>query len=445
MAHIRMELILLGDGMSGKTSILIKIAEIILSQAFDEYQAMLIRREVPSYDVWKSRIQPHVNGELLNRIIEKRPVLKHLEQAKYLAWLEMEEPNVISFEDWLRREGIRLDDILAKDTSLATLGLETFEMRFPLGRHFLFVNGYDLGGQNIYDHLRNVLAGLAKPDSYLLVVFDSSRYLSCENSIYQFEDSLKKLEKRGKGIPTILTIFNKIDLHQYLEDQDRQDEYARWIFEALTKVKSDGYKHEIPHVLRSNELIEIQIEPTSQLGFEHVEAIIHHALRMNEPSFGDPPLTELNARALARELTAQLLLLQQPQENFTSYHEQLKKVMFEERPLALQHMGGFKIKAMRGQMPRNELLEQVRKKFEPFVLDLEALNVEDVKTAIKRSINTTFLEKDIKRFSKRSFRTNAIGGEGIVDIFAYLAYLETIKSEEKQKGTSDTRRPLRRL
>ncbi len=445
MVNVRMELILLGDGMSGKTSILIKIAELVLEQAFEEYQVMLLRHDIPTFDDWRSRIKPYLNIQDLHRIIERRPVLKHMLQAEYLAWLELEEPIVISFENWLRREGIFVEDILSKDTSLATLGLETFEMRFPLGRHHLFVNGYDLGGQNIYDHLRNVLAGLAKPDSYLLIVFDSSRYISCENSIYQLEDSIKKLGKRGKGVPTIIAILNKIDLHRHLNDPKRQENYSQWIYDTLSAVKTKGATYEIPHVLRSDEMIQFTIPPTNELGFEHVESLIHYSLRTNDKTFGKPPLTELNARALARELTSHLLLLQQPEETFEPYFTQLKHVIFEERPLALQHVGGFKLKVSQEQDSQEKILQHVRKKFEPFVLNLDDLNLEIVREAIKRSIKTELLEKDLKIFSKRIFKTNAIGGEGIIDVFAYLAYLETTKSERLSKTPSETKRSLRRL
>ncbi len=439
MANVRLEIILLGDGMSGKTSILIKIAEIVLEQAMEEYQAMLVRREIPSHEEWLFRVKPTLDERELEKIIERRPLLKHVPQAQYLAWLELAEPQIIGFEDWLKREGILLEDILTKDTSLATLGLETFEMRFPLGRHYLFVSGYDLGGQNVYDHLRNVLAGLAKPESYLLIVFDSSRYISCENSVRQLEDSIKKFEQRGKATPTIVSIMNKIDLHRYLDNAKRQESISHWVFEALVKAREEGYQYQFPHVIKKDEVIELSIEPTTKLGFEHLEAIIYDTLRRNIHDFGKPPLTELNARSVARELAARLLLLQQPEENFEQFYEELKKVIFEERPLAVQFMGGFKLKALRGEIPQDELLSHVRKKFERFVFDLERVTKDDVHMAIKKSIRTEQLERDLRLFSKRVFKTNALGGEGIVDLFVYLAYQETTKAEQKSIERADVR------
>jgi len=163
MHDVNVKLVLLGDGMSGKTQILIKFGKIITNHLKQLY--------------WLHTKNPE-------GVNERKEFNVDFSKTKFIRWAKQNEFQV--------EYGNHLWDLSSISLDIETVGLEDFCIAFP----YVFENltyriklyGNDLGGQNIFDHLRAVLGKIMTPDDNLLVVFDKSRRLSCYNSIQQIKE-----------------------------------------------------------------------------------------------------------------------------------------------------------------------------------------------------------------------------------------------------------------
>ena len=100
---MNIDLILIGDGMSGKTSLLKKQAELVFQQFASKYERYLIERGLPSFIQWQQAqddLQPALN------LLEKDFTAQLAEefmypQKQYFEWAALNS-NIVKFEDWLQ-------------------------------------------------------------------------------------------------------------------------------------------------------------------------------------------------------------------------------------------------------------------------------------------------------------------------------------------------------
>ncbi len=417
---MNIDLILIGDGMSGKTSILKKYADLVLQQFTSKYEQYLTERGAPSFTRWKQEQEMMLPAL---EILEKEFTARLNEeviypQKRYFEWAA-NSVNAIKFEEWLQHLGVDLGKHLVADTSVPTLGMDTITIKYPSKDDIIHFSGYDLGGQNIYDQIREVIAGLAKPDSFIVTVFDSSRFLSCENSIQQLLSSLKKFELK-EYIPTIIGVFNKIDLQEYMMSEQWQNFTAEYLSNTLKELTLKELKYRVPNLLFKGQIREVILPTSDMIGFEHLEALIYDRIKQREPLFGKPPFTEVNAKAIAREIAAQLLVHQNPD---PTYYEKLKKLLFEQRPLAVQYIEGIKLSGpATKELGEKESLRKLRKKFEGFELQLtkDTISTATLKEILVNCTSTQDIEAALKDRGYPTFQTNALDGTGIQELFAFM-------------------------
>ncbi|MHA2343989.1 MAG: hypothetical protein ACXADW_19170, partial [Candidatus Hodarchaeales archaeon] len=164
------KIIIIGDGMSGKTQIILTLSQIVINYLNEIYSANR-----------GSRLQPFEESDL-----------RHAEAVLN------QDSNEISTEfiSWAENHGFlvqygrikwNVGSAISLDTE--TIGFEDFNFIFPYmwnrRTYRIQLSGSDVGGQNIFDHLRNVLGKIAGKKDTLVVVFDRSRALSCWNSVEQ--------------------------------------------------------------------------------------------------------------------------------------------------------------------------------------------------------------------------------------------------------------------
>ncbi len=408
MPTVKVNIILLGDGMAGKTTIMKKFSELLYLKYARQYEYFLQENGVLSYRDWMDwQRQEHLeNEEELD-----------LSYTSYFDWASWQY-NLIKFDEWLRDLGVNLQSYMEKDTSVGTVGLDTIDLKFPHQHGAIHLTGYDLGGQNIYDQIREVITGLASPETFLVTVFDSSRLTSCEHSVRQLTTNLENIRKRQKGLPRIVIVFNKIDLKQHLKDPQWQTSAVNYLYSFLKRVRSTSITYSVPNLVIKGKMHTFTLSPDDFIGFEHLEALIYHSFCINESEFGQPPLTEDNAKAVARELAVQLLLLQHDD---AEYYNRLSQEIFAMRPLAVQYLGGLAmVKDKSPASTTTESLMRLREKYRGFELDLRELTPSMVLKALKNSLKTEELETMIKEQGFPIFYTNALNGVGIMSLFNYL-------------------------
>ncbi len=404
---IKVNIILLGDGMAGKTSIIKKFAELLYLRYARQYEQFLLQNGIPSYEDW-------LNDQELPHHSDDKTKLSYSSYFNWAAW----QYNLIRFDEWLKDLGVSLKSYVGKDTTVGTIGLDTIDLAFPHQTGAVHVTGYDLGGQNIYDQIREVMTGLSTPETFLITVFDSTRLMSCEHSVRQLTSNLEKIKKKQQGLPRVIIVFNKIDLKEYLKSHQWQQFTVHYLHDILMAVRHRSLTYVVPHLVMKGKTQAFRIGPDDYIGIEHLEALIYHAFSKNDPNFGLAPFTEDNAKAMAREIAMQLLLIQNDDAN---YFNRLAELMFAMRPLAVQYIGGLAM--VKGKSPRatsQNSLAQLRRRYQGFELHLRDLTPEMLSKAVRNALRTDGLENAVKAQGFPIFHTNALNGVGIMQLFNHL-------------------------
>jgi GTPase SAR1 family protein len=383
------KLIFIGDGMSGKTQILIKIAQLL-----KEYlqQICSLSTETDQSD--------------LHRWAERRGF-------------------------FLRYGDVRWD-IKTVSLDTETVGLEDFEYVFPYQwndtTYKIRLIGNDVGGQNIFDHFRDVLAKMAGPDDNLVVVFDKSRELSCYNSIEHVKRVLGIMKSENESnLSRIVYCGNKIDLEKHIQNEEWREGILNSIMRKLNDITNHGKAEYSFPSLMDTDLDEQQVKveaKDNQVTFPDLEAIIYNAIREFDTKYKTDLMSEVNTKALCREIAAQLVYnqkvtnLEEGSTEAEQVWEDLRTLLYQTRPLAIQYSVGGRIKHQNGEPAH---LSRVRDKWFEFGLNLP-ITSEYTKFALRRTANA---EELLAEMGDR-FNTNALSGAGVLKMLDFIIQ-ETLK------------------
>ncbi|MFX0123285.1 MAG: hypothetical protein ACFFAE_06565 [Candidatus Hodarchaeota archaeon] len=424
MEDIVVKLMFIGDGMSGKTQILITFANLLL-----EYLHRIYSLSV------KSEKSDSLHEESLINEMKK-------------------ESNILTpdFYNWVKRYGFFLRygnimwDIKTVSLDTETVGLEDFEYVFPYTRNdttykIRFI-GNDVGGQNIFDHFRDVLAKMAGPDDNLIVVFDKSRELSCYNSIEQIKKVLNVVEKQDEErsfLSRIIYCGNKSDLEKHIQNQKwREGVLESTMGKIVDVINNRKGEYSFPSLIgveQKERILKYKIE-NNQITFPDLEAIIYNAIKESDNAYNTKLMSEINTKALCREIAAQLVYNQKvtdvDEESLQAEQiwEDFRDLLFQNRPLAVQYLGG--IKRIQ-QDDESTYFGRVRDRWRKFGLDLP-ITAEDIRFALHRTANA---EELLSEMGDR-FDTNALSGDGILKLMDFIiqerfSKLEDLTQKEKRR------------
>ena len=405
--------IFIGDGMSGKTQILITLGKLLLEYLQKIYQ--ISKTNNPSLEA------------------ESQEFSKSLR-----TWAE-------GYGFFLRYGKIKWN-IMDVSLDAETVGLEDFEFIFPYvwkGQTYkIKLQGNDVGGQNIFDHFRAVLGKIVSPEDFLIVVFDKSRQLSCFNSINQ----IKSIIENRSDFPRIIYCVNKIDLEEHIQATTWREGVSKSI---LQEIESISYSHQgeysIPSLVGKEEKsIRYKIE-NNRLTFPDLEAIIYNSIRSSDSKYKTQLMSEVNTKALSREIAAQISYSKKA-DNIGNQNDHLgelwsdfKDLLFQYRPLAIQY-------SMKSDLARKEedsdIYGRIREKWLYFAVNLP-IPEELVMLAIEKAGSAG----DFLSEMEAVFDTNALMGSGILKIIDHITQEALIKIGESsiQKTKEPIRRQFRRF
>lgn len=388
MIDVEVRIILLGDGMSGKTQLIISLSKIITEYLKNLYSLYLDK----------------------DNLLEERKKLQHGNYSpNYYKWVKIHGFNV--------RYGHDLWDLSTISLDTETIGLEDFSFIFPYFykdiTYRINLNGTDLGGQNIYDHFRAVLGKIARPNDNMIVVFDKSRNMSCKNSIRQFQEVIEEISSDNNiHMPKFWFISNKIDLEEHIKSQEWQMKISQSFINKLQESKSFC----IPSLIfpeKEERLVRYKIE-NNMVSFPDVEALVYNSIRESDERYGNSLMSDVNARALAREVTAQLVYFQKSKYEGIDlqgqWWEDFMNLIYQQRPLALQYVKSIGI--FQNIDCTDDSFNEVRVTWQDYKLHFQRIR-ETIQDAIKLVGETDLVIESIGKF----FSTNAVEGKGIEELF----------------------------
>ncbi|MHA2204059.1 MAG: hypothetical protein ACW991_10260, partial [Candidatus Hodarchaeales archaeon] len=356
-----------------------------------------------------------------------------------------------AFQSWAERYGFLIRygnnkwNVMSISLDTETIGFEDFHFIFPYfwenKTYKISVSGSDVGGQNIFDHFRTVLGKIAGVKDVLIVVFDKSRALSCWNSIEQVQKVVgDKISDQGLGqsnIPRIIYVGNKIDLEEHINRQEWQDEVSNSLMKNITQV-SDYRKgvYQLPSLVGRKGVertFHFKIDG-GLIHFPDFEALIYNSIRKSDMDYKTQKImTDVNAKAIAREISAQFVFQRKIEEkkteggtenNVMTILESFGKLLFQRRPLAMQYSGG--IERIHETKSESNSFGRVRAKWIDYNVNFNHLTKENVSYALKSAANArNLLTSDVGEI----FNTNALLGTGI------MALWDSIIQEKLKEAT----------
>ncbi len=412
------KIILIGDGMSGKTQIILTFGQLVIN-----YLKKIFQNQSESY---RDRIFLGKAEVALGSFEEELT-------PEFLAWVEK--------NGFIVQYG-RVSWDLVKNISLdtETIGFEDFKMIFPYiwrGQTFrVSIEGVDVGGQNIYDHFRSVMGKLAGKNDLVLVIFDKSRAFSCWNSIEQIKKLLDEKSGTTEHVPTILYVANKVDIEEHIRSQKWRSETQRALIDMVKLALNYGKgSYSLPSLIsKSRQEIKFTFQILNDsLPFPDFEAFIYNVIRKNDFSYPNT-MTDVNTRAIAREIAAQIVFDQKVVHNqsdtfMISVMEDFGSLLFQRRPLALQYGGAIEYTSEKSE--RDPFL-RVREKWNNYTCTLSSLNSESIDSAIKAAGNARVFLAQMGTF----YSTNALNGLGIIELFETI-----IKKKLEENVVISTDRP----
>ena len=417
------KVVVIGDGMSGKTQTLITFGKKILAY---------LQKIYSSRSILERRISEDSGLEVVMEAFGD----KYVVDPAFQSWAER--------YGFLIRYGSNKWNIMSISLDTETIGFEDFQLVFPYvwnnKTYRINLFGSDIGGQNIFDHFRTVLGKIAGAKDILVVVFDKSRALSCWNSIEQVQkvvgDKISEQRLGQSNIPRIIYVGNKIDLEEHINKQDWQDNVSNSFIKQISQVSA--YRkgvYQLPSLVGRKGVernFQFKIE-NNLLHFPDFEALVYNAIREADPDYRTQKImTDVNTKAIAREITAQFVFQRKIEERETEAEtrtvitilEDFGKLLFQRRPLAMQYSGG--IEQIHDITSDSNSFGRVRAKWINYSVNFNQLTKDNVNFALESAANAkNLLTADIGNL----FSTNALVGTGI------MALWDSIIQEKLKEAT----------
>ncbi|MHA2224154.1 MAG: hypothetical protein ACXAC8_03045 [Candidatus Hodarchaeales archaeon] len=410
------KVIIIGDGMSGKTQILITFGKMILAYLKKIYAST-------------SRFQgSYSSGDSLGQALETFGDSYEIDSS-FRTWAEQ--------HGFFIRYGATKWDVMSVSLDTETIGFEDFHFVFPIYRNLdrktyrVNLFGSDVGGQNIFDHFRSVLGKIAGVDDTIIVVFDKSRALSCWNSIEHVQkvvgEKVSAKTDDPSNIPKIVYIANKIDLEVHIGRNEWRDAISKNLMNNFNHILNYGKgEYRLPSLVGKKGIersFRFKLD-NGFLSFPDFEALVYNAIRQTDQDYGSQKiLTDVNAKAIAREISAQLVfqrVIEKKEakigkmDSKTIIHilEEFGKLLFQRRPLAMQYSGG--IEQIHHDTKDKDSFARVRAKWIDYNVNFHIINDKIIQSAILAATNAqNLLSEDVGSF----FNTNALLGSGIMDMW----------------------------
>ncbi len=418
MKDISIKIILLGDGMSGKTQILLTFGKKILYFL---------------NEIYMQKDNSYLRNNIFNNTENKEKEIQDETNTLSVDFL-----NWVNFYGFLIEYGDSMWDLTSISLQTETIGIEDFQFIFPFfwnNKTFkITLNGNDLGGQNIFDHFRAVLGKIALPGDNMIAVFDKSRRLSCCNSIEHIKEVMGEFssnkEWRNRDAVQFWSVGNKTDLEKHINTRH----WREGIIDSLVdRIRTFSY-FRIPSLLdeRGEEKSIYFTIKDNKITFPDLEALLYNAIRYSDNKYLTPLMSDVNSRALAREIAAQLIYQQNIEEieqdkNFPKkqWWEDFKSSIFKQRPLALQYLRG--LSAFQKHETNDDSYERIRLNWISYEADFPIIHEELVK-AIKSAGNA----QEILKKMPGNFSTNAIIGTGVLELFNAIIAKAILTSEDPE-------------
>jgi len=218
--------VIIGDGMSGKTQMILTFSKQLIAYLHKIYSIS------PGKQLLKEPVLQQADAKLAEEMFTISPGFqKWAEKYNFLIQYGPSKWNLSS---------------VSLDTE--TIGFEDFYFIFPYvwkGRTYrISLTGSDVGGQNIFDHMRNVLGKIAGSNDMLIVVFDKSRALSCWNSVNQVRsvigEKISSQDAYSSNIPRVVYIGNKIDLEEHIRTHKWKGDLLRSFMKRVNNALNYG-------------------------------------------------------------------------------------------------------------------------------------------------------------------------------------------------------------
>ncbi|MFX1515785.1 MAG: hypothetical protein ACFFC6_05705 [Promethearchaeota archaeon] len=430
------KVIIIGDGMSGKTQTLITFGKKILAYLQRIYSS-------------RSSLERNISDSGLKIAMESFGD-NYVVDPGFRSWAK--------HYGFIIRYGSNKWNITSISLDTETIGFEDFQYAFPYmwnnKTYRINLFGSDIGGQNIFDHFRTVLGKIAGIEDILLVVFDKSRALSCWNSIEQVQKVVgdKITEKRlgRSNIPRIIYVGNKIDLEEHINKQAWQENVSSSFMKQISQVAAyrEG-DYQLPSLVGKKgkeRNFQFKIE-NNLLHFPDFEAIVYNAIREADPDYKTQKImTDVNAKAIAREISAQFLFQRKVEEKGTNKGtiltilEGFGKLLFQRRPLAMQYSGG--IEQIHETTSESDSFGRVRSKWIDFQANINSLTKANVSLALDSAADAkNLLTSDLGEF----FNTNALLGSGIMALWDSIIREKLSKVIDVKKDKKSKKRMIRKF
>jgi len=328
-----------------------------------------------------------------------------------------------------------------------TVGLEDFRITFPFFyngcTYRIKLFGNDLGGQNIFDHFRAILGKMFTSMDNMIIVFDKSRKSSCYNSLRHIKETTgKNLDLKNSynsNLPKFWFVANKSDLENHIKNESWKKILTKCLLENLKSTTSfklpslifpDGKENAITYQIVNN-----------QISFPDLEALIYNSIRESDKEYGSSLLSDVNTKAIAREIVAQMVHIQRKEIDYQDERwEDFKNLTFKQRPLALQYARSVGILQDNG--ISHEAYDKVRNEWQNYYLN-STMIYKNIGEAINRTTETDQIISQIGD----SFSTNAILGDGIRELFDAIIIrdLQEFSEISTKKNQRITKRKITRF
>ncbi len=417
MKDAAVKLVFIGDGMSGKTQILITFGEMIISYL---------------QKVFSSVSDPN----------RKLYAENNLEQGITLL-SRNSRPLTSFFQKWAEKLGFFILygrtkwDLTTISLDTETIGLEDFQIVFSYfwndNTYKIRIFGSDVGGQNIFDHFRSVLGKIAGPDDNMIVVFDKSRALSCYNSITQIKNVIGEMTSgrrwhQDSKFPRIIYCGNKIDLEEHIQAQEWRDRILHSLIQKITNSSNNGKgKYYLPSLVgekTKERTIRFKIVE-DKITFPDLEALVYTSIVSTDKEYGTSLMSEVNTKSLAREISGQIIYnrriaeIEKQNIQLDDMWSDFGSLLFQRRPLAMQYSGGIEFVQREG---ASDSFTRVRDKWSDYDI-LLPISQEEVKKALVATASASGFLSEIGDF----FYTNALTGKGILDMMDSIIQKTIIK------------------
>ena len=435
------KVVIIGDGMSGKTQILITFGKKILAYLQKIYSALSILEGRKSDDTGLE-----VALEAFGEIYKINPAFQ--------SWAEQ--------QGFLIRYGNSKWNIMSVSLDTETIGFEDFQFIFPYfwnNRSYrINLFGSDVGGQNIFDHFRAVLGKIAGANDIIIVIFDKSRALSCWNSIEQVQkvvgDKISDQRSSLSNLPRIIFVGNKIDLEEHIRKQKWQDGISNSLMRKTAQISHYRKgEYQLPSLVGKKGIertFRFKLENV-KLNFADLEALIYNAIRESDYDYKTQKImTDVNAKAMAREISAQLVFQQKVEDKEAEIEvestgtvitilEDFGKLLFQRRPLAMQYSGG--IERFHHNTSDSDSFGRVRAKWFEYSVNFNRLTSENIYSSIASASNArNLLSADVGEF----FSTNALLGTGVMELWDSVIHEKLLKNLKMATSSNKDRKPKKR-